>query len=124
MIVFLDALGAEAERGRDIGDARRVEIRLQNMRADDVVSLGGQPARYWLFCWIAQRKDDPARICARRLCGNRHASAVSGRLDTDLVAAPVVEFFFFFLMTRRPPRSTLFPFTTPVTRNPRSTMCC
>src|SRR5260364_347879 len=36
-------------------------------------------------------------------------SAIS--LKNALVAAPLV-FFFFFLMIRRPPRSTLFPYTT------------
>src|SRR5256885_6118447 len=28
------------------------------------------------------------------------------------LAAPLLYFFFFFLMIRRPPRSTLFPYTT------------
>src|SRR2546430_6729797 len=29
-----------------------------------------------------------------------------------VIMLPVVSFFFFFLMIRRPPRSTLFPYTT------------
>src|SRR3712207_7795122 len=32
--------------------------------------------------------------------------------DTDIVVLYVYEIFFFFLMIRRPPRSTLFPYTT------------
>src|SRR2546430_16639042 len=35
---------------------------------------------------------------------------------------PVIDFFFFFLMIRRPPRSTLFPYTT-LFRSGRSWMC-
>src|SRR6266851_9099245 len=29
-----------------------------------------------------------------------------------IISSPVLVFFFFFLMIRRPPRSTLFPYTT------------
>src|SRR6266478_7786344 len=32
---------------------------------------------------------------------------------------PIFVFFFFFLMIRRPPRSTLFPYTTLFRSNPR-----
>src|SRR2546422_10272288 len=40
-------------------------------------------------------------------CPFRHASLLSCARDLKLSS-----FFFFFLMIRRPPRSTLFPYTT------------
>src|ERR1022692_891205 len=43
----------------------------------------------------------------------RHAVSVRFSRGRIALAAPVVFFFFFFfLMIRRPPRSTLFPYTT------------
>ncbi len=42
MVVILVAFGSEAERGGDIGDARRVEIRSGRAGADDVVALRGE----------------------------------------------------------------------------------
>src|SRR2546427_9464083 len=38
--------------------------------------------------------------------------SASFRLLSDIFAVSLFHFFFFFLMIRRPPRSTLFPYTT------------
>src|SRR5208337_1838034 len=96
MVVILIALRAEAEGWRDIGDARRVEIRLENAGAYDVVSLRGQPARNWLVGGIAQCKDNPARIGAGRLGRYGHPShdpvRARRRFDAEFVAPAFVKF--------------------------------
>src|SRR2546427_267560 len=60
-------------------------------------------------------------VCGRPLVGALKVPLPGGRLVTPKVtlplglvarAGPVLVLWFFFLMIRRPPRSTLFPYTT------------
>src|ERR1039457_3333827 len=55
------------------------------------------------------RHDQRARLGARVVTTQAHVPAPAGGLCSLYYS---LFFFFFFLMIRRPPRSTLFPYTT------------
>ncbi len=95
MVVILVAFGSEAERGGDIGDARRVEIRSGRAGADDVVALRGEELRDRFVGRVGEREDHPAWVRPGCLCRDRHATghavgACRG-FDAELVAAPLVK---------------------------------
>src|SRR2546430_8693073 len=50
-------------------------------------------------------------MCGEGMCESRHKSSVTAR-EPDPLYVSKVGVLFFFLMIRRPPRSTLFPYTT------------
>src|ERR1035441_10300653 len=78
---------------------------------------------YAVFCLKKKKKNKASNlqyhpVVSRRPCTLRpvhHALPMyydSGILSMPTVVSNFVCFFFFFLMIRRPPRSTLFPYTT------------
>ncbi len=94
-VEILIAFRAETEGRRDVADARRVEVRPDHARPDELIALRGEPARDRLVGGIAEREDDPTRVRSRRLGGDGHAArdAVRARrrLDAELVAALLVK---------------------------------
>src|SRR5689334_16808169 len=50
--------------------------------------------------------------CESTYCDDELAGAEVYRGASRVLSGAVANFFFFFLMIRRPPRSTLFPYTT------------
>src|SRR4029434_276560 len=70
---------------------------------------------------LEKKKKKKKDHCQQRLCGTEYAhrctcdvlvSAYTVTTAMPSHCAPHALFFFFFLMIRRPPRSTLFPYTT------------
>src|SRR5471032_3288826 len=71
---------------------------------------------YAVFC-LKKKKERPVRrAIGKEERRNKPCAAVSGRpcprRDRPLGTLPELALFLFFLRIRRPPRSTLFPYTT------------
>src|SRR3989337_1351291 len=66
---------------------------------------------YAVFCLKKKIKEDPERLMAYALDGGRQSRG-GGRVLSQAYFVQAQMFLFFFLMIRRPPRSTLFPYTT------------
>src|ERR1039457_7125772 len=68
----------------------------------------------YLNLQLTLRATEQAAVTSRRAGASRRpvAGPLHGQPDALPASAPCGMVFFFFLMVRRPPRSTLFPYTT------------
>src|SRR5579883_2617419 len=62
---------------------------------------------YAVFCLKKKKKE---KVCQTAYSGRQTKRTAKSRYFDSRPSAPLI--FFFFLMIRRPPRSTLFPYTT------------
>src|SRR4051812_4137241 len=70
-----------------------------------------RPISYAVFCLKKKKKDDRVADIALVTRPGPHSTRLF-HFTSPLLTPPPLPFFFFFLMIRRPPRSTLFPYTT------------
>src|SRR2546427_492334 len=106
-------LGAVADVG-----VLSVTVAVQLLGLPTGTDAGAQRTTVLVSCWRADRKNTPlnsshSQISHAVFCFKKDPSVRGVSVTAQLVlTAPVVAFVLFFLMIRRPPRSTLFPYTT------------
>src|ERR1022692_3887550 len=67
---------------------------------------------YAVFCLKKKKQDDEIDAVLAHTQWLLSARSIQNRVELSDAIKQQFNFFFFFLMIRRPPRSTLFPYTT------------
>src|SRR6266571_6368591 len=94
-----------------LGDPCRLLLDLGGDRKSTRLNSSHMSISYAVFC-LKKKNTTQYRAVYKNEWRKRHEQRFDSDGEIDDVACVTTDYFFFFLMIRRPPRSTLFPYTT------------